>query len=104
MQSRAAKRHQCDCTNIKTISEPKHPHLHNFSKPMHLKYDQRTQPIQWNGSCPIPVGTFFSFRNSFAFSSASNAKCPPTTGRFINVIPGNPPVPTVSYKSVNGRS
>ena len=44
------------------------------------------------------------FRNSLALSSASSAKCPPTTGRLIKVGPGNPPLPPVSYKSVKGRS
>lgn len=41
---------------------------------------------------------------SQALSKARNAKCPPTTGLALNAIPGNPPSPSVSYKSVNGRS
>ncbi len=40
-----------------------------------------------------------------ARSSAKKAKCPPTTGRAMKYSPfGNSPLPSVSYKSVKGRS
>ncbi len=39
-----------------------------------------------------------------ARSNARNAKWPPTTGLAMNHSPGNPPSPSVSYRSVNGRS
>ena len=39
-----------------------------------------------------------------ALSRAKKAKCPPTTGRAMKFRPGNPPFPSVSYRSVSGRS
>jgi hypothetical protein len=66
------------------------------------KVRQNYKPNKPNRFCP--PSKVFPFLPSLALSSANNAKCPPTTGRLINVGPGNPPVPPVSYKSVNGRS
>lgn len=75
-----------------------------------------TTPIYNSPLCIISSSYASDFSSSFkksnaatafpshALSNAKNAKCPPTTGLALNSIPGNPPVPSVSYKSVSGLS
>lgn len=48
--------------------------------------------------------TLLHYRPLQALSSAKKAKWPPTTGLAVKMNPGNPPEPSVSYKSVSGRS
>lgn len=60
---------------------------------------------------PLPFSSLSS-RNSnpcaasppHARSSVKKAKCPPTTGRAMKLMPGKPPEPSVSWRSTRGRS
>lgn len=96
-------------------------HLPGFNQTHMLKTSRDLTandiPIIYNSSlCIISSSDTSNFSSSFkksnaatafpshALSSAKNAKCPPTTGLALNSMPGNPPVPSVSYKSVSGLS
>lgn len=65
----------------------------SHSIPLHTQ----THPLTHNPSNPL-------IPPPHARSNVKNAKCPPTTGLAKKYGPGNPPSPSVTYRSVNGLS